>query len=577
LNFSRKRLRKIGGLIAVPKRVAITIAGAVSLGSYEAGVLYELLEAIRTWNETAKSEESKIYIDVITGASAGGMTAAMVAQRLMYDGDSLRDEFKNPLYQAWVEQISLLGLAQMRGTEKKSHSLFSSDLVESIGREMLINSMKQKCSGPHPAVEQVKGVPETLRVGLALTNLNGIDYMIPILGSDDGGFNYTDSVDQKIFEVTASGQSDEAQWRQMCAAAVGSGAFPVAFRPKAIEHSVDEYGVRLPADRQNWQQGQIYVDWVGDSPAEFAHSDGGVLQNQPLGIAKNLVDIAVAARAGRLGEATYCDDSDRLYVFVAPHSVTSTAKKLHAEEITILGELRQLLSVYLRQAMFHDWITAEGVNQKITILDTRAYELAEVIKQGIIDIGALAKASGELNAMLMPNQEKQRVNRLREQYSTKYKEVVGAAGVDAAEAFISAVATLEAAAHLESRDKMKIVAVIANEKTELAGSGLAAFVGFFKKSFRQHDYWVGRTKTRIYLQRPDVKNILGVGEWPEEAAWKNPLPNPSGVTLPLSGFTVARAAVIPAAIMVVIRPALLLVLLLSAVLMWLGLWHLLHR
>src|ERR1700728_4183798 len=84
----------------MPKRVAITIAGAVSLGSYEAGVLYELLEAIRTWNEAAKSEESRIYVDVITGASAGGMTAAMVAQRLMYDGESLRGEFKNPLYQA---------------------------------------------------------------------------------------------------------------------------------------------------------------------------------------------------------------------------------------------------------------------------------------------------------------------------------------------------------------------------------------------------------------------------------------------------------------------------------------------
>jgi hypothetical protein len=35
------------------KRLAITIAGAVSLGSYEAGVLYELLRAIRTYNEAA--------------------------------------------------------------------------------------------------------------------------------------------------------------------------------------------------------------------------------------------------------------------------------------------------------------------------------------------------------------------------------------------------------------------------------------------------------------------------------------------------------------------------------------------
>ena len=95
------------------KRLAITIAGAVSLGSYEAGVLYELARAIRTRNEQATSDDQKIYIDVITGASAGGMTAAMLAQRLMYDAASLDDEFKNSLYHAWVERISLLRLASM--------------------------------------------------------------------------------------------------------------------------------------------------------------------------------------------------------------------------------------------------------------------------------------------------------------------------------------------------------------------------------------------------------------------------------------------------------------------------------
>jgi predicted acylesterase/phospholipase RssA len=55
------------------KRLAITIAGAVSLGGYEAGVLYELLRAIAAYNNAAQTEDSKIYIDVITGASAGGM------------------------------------------------------------------------------------------------------------------------------------------------------------------------------------------------------------------------------------------------------------------------------------------------------------------------------------------------------------------------------------------------------------------------------------------------------------------------------------------------------------------------
>ena len=559
------------------KRLAITIAGAVSLGSYEAGVLYELMRAIRTHNEVAPSEDKKIYVDVITGASAGGMTAAMVSQRLMYDAASLDGEFTNSLYQAWVERISLMELVKMRRREKKWHSLFSSDLINSIGQEMLVTSMQRQGSGPHAAVEQVNGVPQTLRVGLALTNLNGIDYMIPIVGNDDGGFNYTSSVDQKVFEVTANGQGNLVQWEQMCDTAVGSGAFPAAFRPKAIERSVQEYGDRLPAHKSSRVQGKSYVDWIGPSPAEFAFADGGVLQNQPLGIAKDLVDATVADREARLGPSAFCDGSDRLYVFVAPHSVKSTAQNLRAQKITIWDEAKQLVNVYMRQAMFHDWIIAEGVNQQIRSLDALASQLAEVIARGLLDLGSLFRASSDLNALLMPNREQARLTRLREQYSAEYNKVHDAAGSQAAEAFVSTLATLEAAAHLEERDKMKIVAVTANAQKELAGSGLAAFVGFFKKSFRQHDYWVGRVKTRAYLQRSDVKRILEVTQWPEEKLWQTDLPNPSGVTLPLSNFQVARAAFIPVIIMVLIRPVLLFILALMACGFGFCVWYLLHR
>src|ERR1700722_11695617 len=99
---------------AMPKRLAITIAGAVSLGSYEAGVLYEVLEALRRHNTQAKSEDEKIYVDVITGASAGGMTAAMAAQKLLYDAASLTDPLGNVFYQAWVARINLWSLVRMK-------------------------------------------------------------------------------------------------------------------------------------------------------------------------------------------------------------------------------------------------------------------------------------------------------------------------------------------------------------------------------------------------------------------------------------------------------------------------------
>jgi hypothetical protein len=179
--------------------------------------------------------------------------------------------------------------------------------------------------------------------------------------------------------------------------------------------------------------------------------------------------------------------------------------------------------------------------------------------------------------MLMPTTEQDRRGRLREQYSREYNRVVEAVGPDAAEVFLSAVATLEAAAHLQDRDKMRIVAVIADEQNELAGAGLSAFVGFFKKDYREHDYWVGRVKARAYLQRADVKRILGVVSWPDEAAWQIPLPNPTKVKLPLHTLQVFRAGAIPFAIMIAIRPALLVSLLLCLSSIGYLVWIAFHR
>lgn len=535
------------------KRVAITIAGAVSLGSYEAGVLYELLNAIDIWNQQPGVDEAKkIYIDVLTGASAGAMTAAMVAQRLMYDADALADDFpgkepSNSLYEAWVKRISLLGLVKMGWNEPKSHSLFSSNLIQSIGHDMLVTNMSKPQGRRHSAVEP--GQP--LRVGFALTNMNGIDYMIPITGSDEGGFNYTTSADQKCFLITGDPDKDGANWQAFCDAAIASGAFPAAFRAQSISHSITEYDTpRLPAKPNVPQAGVCYLDWRGRRDImTYCHCDGGVLQNQPLGIAKNLVDQATAALSG---SGVFHDSSDRLYVFVSPHSVRSTAEDLNARKLSIWEEAKHLVNVYFRQATFHDWITAEEVNRKITVLDERASQLAEVIKQGFVNVPELAKAASDLNSLLMPTDENDRLARLRIQYGTQYQDIFAVSGRPAADAYIAALATLEAAAHLQNRDKMKIVAVIASEK-ELAGAGLAAFIGFFRKRFRQHDYWVGRRKTREYLQREDVRKILEIDEWPALVKLQAALPNPSGIETPVGALSILTAAIIPGFIFLAIR------------------------
>src|SRR5579871_6696640 len=127
----------------MPKKLAVTIAGAVSLGSYEAGVLWEVLDAIRQHNQNPKTlSDDKIIIDVITGASAGGMTAAILAQKLLYSAEEFKSPYDNPLYYAWVERISLDGLQHTGPREKALQSVFSSDLITAISTELIMKRYK---------------------------------------------------------------------------------------------------------------------------------------------------------------------------------------------------------------------------------------------------------------------------------------------------------------------------------------------------------------------------------------------------------------------------------------------------
>src|SRR5271165_486041 len=140
----------------MPKKLAITIAGAVSLGSYEAGVLYEVLDAIHQHNTNpATTDDNRVMIDVLTGASAGGMTAIVLAQKLLYSAGEFQGPYDNPLYNLWVKRISLAGLQDTEEDEPALTSLFSSNLIEAISIEAL---KSRYAATPLPTAQRHAGV-----------------------------------------------------------------------------------------------------------------------------------------------------------------------------------------------------------------------------------------------------------------------------------------------------------------------------------------------------------------------------------------------------------------------------------
>jgi Patatin-like phospholipase len=476
----------------MPKRLAVTIAGAVSLGSYEAGVLWEVLDAIAQHNDHPETKpEEEVSIDVVTGASAGGMTAVILAQKLLYEGAAFVGPYNNPLYNTWVAGISLKELQDTGPLEDPLLSIFSSDLIEQISIESLIKGRylngENASRKPHPAAAG------ELRLGLALTNLNGLAYEYKVRPS--GAFRYIDYSDQMTRRVTNDDDNTKF-WEELRQGAVACGAFPFAFRTQPIQR------FRKGADCDDYTSKTLVFP---DGDPTFVYSDGGILQNQPLGMAKNLVDFLDNHRR----------QNERFYLFVSPHAKDPSPSTITAEETNYLKTFERIASLLMGQAGFQDWIQAMQINKDVRLLDERACQLLQALNDGTINAASLSATAeailklffrdGTADTDSVETLEKAR-DRIEHQYAEEISQLKDKGMKDA---FRDAILGFETAAQLGTRDVMTIYGITAHDG-ELAGGGLQAFLGFFDRRFRDHDYDMGRKNAQqVLLSLDDSKGSLG--------------------------------------------------------------------
>jgi predicted acylesterase/phospholipase RssA len=463
----------------VSRRLAITISGAVSLGSYEAGVLYEVLDAIGQHNQNPQTADAeKVYIDVLTGASAGGMSVAVAAQKLLYDADALSNPYQNALYQAWVQDIDIDTLLTLQKDERPDCSIFSSDLIESLSNRYLCSRYSNgpaPLQHPHPAVAP----GGFLRLGLALSNLNGLDYGRKTLSGDE--FIYSRFEDEYRRTFTRNDDNSVA-WHPVAQAAAACGAFPFAFRPQDLQRS-----------RREFTDDDLVTDNLGPDPLSFTYTDGGVFQNEPLGLAKSFVDEI----------DNHLNSDSRAFLFITPDPKVSTADRQFTANLgnfrTMLG---RLVSAIFYQSRFQDWIRAEKVNEEVGLFNTRATQIHTLVKTGALRARLIGPVSAVLLKQFFPVDADLEAARaqLRNQFDAEYAELLNTAdiGEENAKAWIDAILVLETAAGLHEKDEMYIYTVAAKAE-ELAGAQLLAFLGFLDQDYRQHDYDVGRAKAQELL------------------------------------------------------------------------------
>jgi hypothetical protein len=366
-------------------------------------------------------------------------------------------------------------------------SLLSSNLIEKIAQNTLgqIDSagLVPLNGGAHNVIDPARGI----RLGLTLTNLNGVNYQYTMFGGDP--FCYTDFSDQMLRVFSVSDRSLD-RWNEIREAAVACGAFPIAFRTKDLPRAVADY-----------QPSDTLVPFPAD-PYTFTYTDGGVLQNQPLGMAKNLVD----------KNDQHIDNDNRFYLFVSPSPMEGRQKlDLHEADADMIQVAKRLFDVYTGQSTFRDWIQADTINQQIEILDQRAAGLADALAHGRINPTPLTKASKQILELLYASgadgeTEEEAIDRLARQYEQEVGSLGGAVGQNGklptkAQAFLYEILALEKAANLGERDRMQIYGIVTKDG-DLAGAGIFAFLGFFDVRYRDHDYDCGRTVAQRLLANP---------------------------------------------------------------------------
>lgn len=297
-----------------PFEIGLVMAGAVSAGAYTAGVLDFLFQALDAWHAAraagAAVPRHDVRLRILTGASAGGMNAAIMATacRKSFPHISAANHGKegagNPFYDAWVRQIKiadLLDTGDLEGGGPVGAVLNCATLDRIIARVLDFQG--------EPA-DQVRRawLDDPFQVVLTLTNLSGVPYAVRFSGPtdlyhemflhrDDIRFGVpvfedmaTDAVPPDVIRLGREVSPDDDGWHSLGVSALATGAFPLALKPREILRQRTDYEYRYAY--MNTQGDHIYAKpWPED--AEGAHRfysvDGGAMNNEPFEIARRFL------------------------------------------------------------------------------------------------------------------------------------------------------------------------------------------------------------------------------------------------------------------------------------------------
>lgn len=300
----------------------ICMAGAVSAGAYTAGVMDYLTEALENWQKAKTLQEQgklsgipkhNFLIEVLGGASAGGMTAAISARGLQENFEPVNQHNvnqpgiaeANPFYNAWVNLKETVAddmmsvLLNTDDIEKDSSNLnkevragFNSNFIRDIASDLIDRPLLHKYDRPY--------VAKDLDVFTTLTNLRGFAYDVTFITANgirrhrmrmhrDYAF-FTLGEDKHDGRIPLRFTEGHDTLQMLKSAAMGTGAFPVGLESRELSRQssyiMNSKYLNLMKNKENVHYALI----PGGDSFESLNVDGGVINNEPYEITESLME-----------------------------------------------------------------------------------------------------------------------------------------------------------------------------------------------------------------------------------------------------------------------------------------------
>lgn len=484
--------------------LGLCMAGSISAGAYTAGMLDYLFETLEKWQDEkdkvkAAGEEGQpdiplhdVLLDVLNGASGGGMCAVISAIMLQEKG-KYKSGRESRLYKAWVDLNDSDGkpqtLEQMLDAddlqkEKKILSLLDSTFIDHVA-EKTFNIEKKDVRPPgfRPWLS------DKLEVVVTVSNTRGIPYSIQFAGS---GINEKHSMtnfkhlmkfttDDELAENDASfikidfskagegeEENDASNIFYMQEAAKATGAFPIGLRPRTLKvprKQID--GIHFPlsdvkeatenaTEKKSEAEliksanflcryltpSMVKPDWLDDETEHYTFTcvDGGMTNNEPFEITRELL-LRKYPEQNNIPRTP--EKADRCVIMIDPFPNHNLYKK--EEEYKEPGDIFDMFPVLFNTMMSQPLFKLEDIE--------------------------MAKNDGIYSRFLI----------------------------------------------IPSRSDR-------NEKPAIASASLGGFGGFFDRSFRVHDFELGRRNCQKFLQNrfgipvsAIEQNEVFRGKWTKEA------------------------------------------------------------